>query len=383
VRPSSAAISEDLWNTLTLETPRETSVAEDNLFDANDFGSAHSSVSTPNEDELHSARSLSESDGGGSRIVLNDVEIGSSYSTPRDLLINEVGIERRSLALHVSASLGWRSRLSLSCRIGQSLHPLGFSGRVFDLPSLNSTYISGDNDVENRSQLPQDQSREGAAGVGSIARSMSESDGTSSDCAVGEHEERDKHWRNFDSYTRAEFGDGDKRYCHLNKVLSFSKGIGCRLNAIAPAAVEFIVEYFAPFKKEISSIAEMQLPTPNDEYRGRIGRTTPIRDSPKQTESGPTRALISLFEFAHQAVRSVSFSPPDTMLLEHALKSSFSVTVPFVAVDVYPPPPVIAYSSLIPANYGGACGFSVVRFLAGGIKYKFISQTNVSWLFKF
>jgi hypothetical protein len=161
--------------------------------------------------------------------------------------------------------------------------------------------------------------------------------------------------------------------------LSFSKGIACRINAIAPAALELIVDYLSPFKDEVSIVAELQLPIQKDDSRVRVGRTTPIRDSPISPESESSlRAVISLFEFAHQAVRCASFTSPDAMFLDHALKSSFSVTVPFVAVDVYPPPPVIAYSSLLPANYQGHSAFSVIRIVAGGFKYQTASQTDVS-----
>lgn len=384
VATSTALIARDLWYNITSDTPRGDagdrqpgSTAEEDLFDVNDFGSAHSSVSTPNEDELHSARSLS-SDSGGSRIVLNDVEMGSSFSTPRELRIDDVSNEKHASSLHVTATLGWRERLAISGRIGQSLHPVAFSGPILDLPTLNSTYFDTESDADKRSHPP-DQGRDSAAGVGSTRRPIVDSDGTSSDCAVNDEDEEEKFWCVFEALTRAEIEFGHKRSCHFSKVLSFSKGIACRVNAIAPAALELIVDYLTPFKNEVSIVAELQLPIQKDDYRIRVGRTTPIRDSPISPESESSlRAVIALFEFAHQAVRNASFSSSDAMFLEHTLKSSFSVTVPFVAVDVYPPPPIIAYSSLLPANHQGHSAFSVIRIVAGGFKYQAASQTEVS-----
>ena len=186
-------------------------------------------------------------------------------------------------------------------------------------------------------------------------------------------------WENFEALTRAEFEQGDARSCHLSKALSFPKGIGCRLSALAPAAVEVIVEYFSPFLNEAASVAELPLPASNDASPVHVARASPIRVSPTTLPSESAHALISLFEYAHKAVRSASFSSPDAMLLKHTLKSSFSVVVPFVAVDVYPPPPILP-ERLSSKISPGICGFASIRFVASGLKYKFASQIDVSYM---
>jgi hypothetical protein len=386
-----SSISENAWYALTLETPRgdgtgdreKLNVIEEDMFDVNDFGSAHSSVSTPNEDDLHSARSLS-SDGGGSRIVLNDADIGSSFSTPREVYINDARDDNREAPLHITATLCWRERLSLCGRTGQSLHHVALSGPIVDPPTVNnSLYFDKEIKSDNQFSSPADSSMQNSAGVGSKMKgSFVESDSAASDFAERTDEEKKSGW-DFKSLASAEFEDGDGRACHSSQVLTFDRGICCRVNAIAPSAIEVILEYLTLVKNEFHGVSEFQLMLPglNKESPPGVSPTTPVWDSPLLSHTESPRVLISLFEYAYQAVRSASFSSPDAMLLKHTLKKSFLLTVPFVSVDVYPPPPIVPYSSLLSSVYRNLTGFALVRFVAGGLKYKVASQTHVRSVF--
>lgn len=374
-------ISQDAWDELTAETPRgdasdrhHTGNPAEELFDVDDFASAHSSVSTPNEDDLHSARSLS-SDGGGSRIVLNDGEDSSSFSSPRELHIKDTA-DMRALSLHVTATLCWREHLTLCGRIGQSLHPVALSGPILAFPTLNSALFDAEAGLDKRFPLPSPNVGDCAAGVGGVRRPASETEMTTSDDDRDKNN-RDSRWDNFEALARAEFEEGDARSCHSSKAISFHKGISCRLSALAPAAVEMLVEYLSPFLNEAASVAELPLPASNDASPSHVARASPIRVSPKPSQSESLHALLFLFEHAHKAVRSASFSSPDAMLLNHTLKSSFSVSVPFIALDIYPPPPILP--ERLSSKIGlGVCGFAAIRFVASGLKYKFASQINVS-----
>jgi hypothetical protein len=384
---AASSISENAWYALTLETPRgdgtgdkeKLTVVEEDMFDVNDFGSAHSSVSTPNEDDLHSARSLS-SDGGGSRIVLNDADIGSSFSTPREDYINDALDDNRVAPLHITATLCWRERLSLCGRTGQSLHHVALSGPIVDPPTVdNSLYFDKEIKSDNQFSSPADSSMQNSAGVGTkIKGSIVESDSTASEFAERTDQEEKSGW-DFKSLAAAEFEDGDGRACHNSQVLTFDRGICCRVSAIAPSAIEVILEYLSLVKNEFYGVSEFQLmlPSLNKASAPGMSPTTPVRDSPKLSQTESPRVLISLFEYAHQAVRSASFSSPDAMLLKHTLKKSFLLTIPFVSVDVYPPPPIVPYASLLSSVCRNFPGFALVRFVAGGLKYKVASQTHV------
>lgn len=378
-------MTKESWYELTAETPRgdlrddqKAFTTEENIFDVNDFESAHSSVSTPNEDDLHSARSLS-SDGGDSRIVVNDVDIGSSFSTPRELGIHDHVDDKSVMPLHVSATLKWCDPLTICGHVGQSLYSSASSGPILDFPTFNSSHFDSESRVDNRFQLHSNQSRDVAAGVGGdVNQSNVDSDMTTSDCD-GNNSKDDESWSNFKTLIQAEFEEGDKRSCHSNNELSFTKGIHCRLNAMAPTAIEVIVEYLLPFKHHTASVAELQLPLPHpsEGSPNRLVRAPSSPDSPKQSKSESAHALISLFEYVHQAVRSASFSSPDAMLLQHTMKRLFSLTVSFVSIDIYPPPR-IKNSLFASVSNRGYPGFSVVRFVASGLKYKVASKTDVS-----
>lgn len=382
-------MTKESWYELTAETPRgdlrdgqKANTAEENMFDVNDFESAHSSVSTPNEDDLHSARSLS-SDGGDSRIVVNDVDIGSSFSTPRELVMHDHVDEKSVMPLHVSATLKWCEPLTISGRVGQSLHASAASGPILDFPSFNSSHFDSEIRADNRFPLHSNHTRDIAAGVGGgLNQSNVDSDMTTSD-GDGNNSKDDESWSNFKALTLAEFEEGDKRSCHLNNELSFTKGINCRVNAMAPTALEVIVEYLLPFKHHTASVAQLQLPLPHpsEGSPNRLARTPSSPESPKQSKSESTHALISLFEYVHQAVRSASFSSPDTMLLQHTMKRLFSLNVSFVSIDIYPPPR-IKHSLFASVSNRGCPGFSVVRFVASGFKYKVASKTDVSLLYR-
>ncbi len=378
-------ISEDAWYALTSETPRgdasnglKANAAEENMFDVNDFESAHSSVSTPNDDDLHSARSLS-SDGGNSRIVLNDVDIGSSFSTPRELHIDDDFNDKGLMHLHLSTTLHWREHLNLCGRVGQSLHPGAVTGPILEFPTWHSSHFESENVADKRFATTSDQLRESAAGVGDFKVFTVDSNSTTSDCD-GNNSEEHADWEHYKTLTQAEFDEGDKRSCLYSNSVSFAKGICCRVNAMAPSALEVIAEYILPFKLNTASVAEMQLPLPtlNGGSPSRLGPLHSSPESPNPSTSESVHALISLFEYAHQAVRTVAFSSPDAMLLKHTLKRLLSVTVSFIVIDIYPPPPITkgaSWSSVVNRNRPS---FDAVRFLAASFKYKSASQTHVS-----
>jgi hypothetical protein len=374
-------VSKDAWYELTLETPRadaseilKTSNGGEDLFNVDDFQSAHSDVSTPNDDDLHSARSLS-SDGGNSRIVLNDGGSCSSFSTPRELGIGDTRDKKCGSQLHVSARLCWREHLVLCGLTAQSLHPVSLSGPILNLPSLNQLHFEKEVAVETSfsSHSHPNSDSAAAAGVGDQHRPMldSEEDNNNENrnCSGGSSDV-------YEPVLRAELDEGDNRFCHYNKLLVLNKGVGCRVNAIAPAAAEVLVEYLAFCSSEGCTVADLQLELPrlNTKFPS---RATQHAAPHLPSQSQYARSLISLFEYAHQALRSVSFSSADAMLLKHTVKHSFSVVLPFVAVDMYPPPPLID-PSFSKISHHGLFEFGAVRFVAGGFKYKIASQTDVS-----